>query len=449
VNDRRHTGLVVGGCVALSALALLLPATLAYDPWAWLTWGREIAHLDLDTTGGPSWKPLPMLITTPLAVLGDLAPSVWLVVARTGGLLALVGAYRLARRLAGPVAGWLAAGFLVLTPDGGPRFVRLVLEGHSAPWTAAFALWAVDQHLAGRPRRALALVTLLAWDRPEAWPFLLVYGVWLARADPAARWLAVTALVSVPILWFGADWWGSGSPLHGADAAQVYSDEPGRLGIAVEHAAKVVLAPVWILSLVGGGLAMARRDRTVAALVGMALAWVGLVMGMNGALGFAALTRFLLPAAGLLCVVAAVTIVWLVEAAPAGWARGAVAVGLVVVCTPFAAQRMIGVRGQYDEVADRARAEHDLAAMVDAVGGAAELRACEPLTTDTGDVPRTALAWRADLPASEVTRTRAPYSGTVVAVAGGGVAGALGESTRAEQVAGNAGWRVFRVGCSP
>ena len=57
MNDRRHTGLVVGGCVALSALALLLPATLAYDPWAWLTWGREIAHLDLDTTGGPSWKP--------------------------------------------------------------------------------------------------------------------------------------------------------------------------------------------------------------------------------------------------------------------------------------------------------------------------------------------------------------------------------------------------------
>ena len=61
-----------------------LPATLAYDPWAWLVWGREIGHLDLDTTGGPSWKPLPVVITTPLAVLGDLAPTLWLVVARTG-----------------------------------------------------------------------------------------------------------------------------------------------------------------------------------------------------------------------------------------------------------------------------------------------------------------------------------------------------------------------------
>ena len=283
VNDRRRTGLVVGGCVALSALALLLPATLAYDPWAWLMWGREIAHLDLDTTGGPSWKPLPMVITTPLAV------------ARRPGPDGLAGrgphrrAPRARRRLPARRAAWpdrwpagSPAGFLVLTPDGGPRFVRLVLEGHSAPWTAAFALWAVDQHLAGRHRRALALVTLLAWDRPEAWPFLLVYGVWLARAEPAARWLAVTALVSVPILWFGADWWGSGSPLHGADAAQVYSDEPGRLGIAFEHGAKVVLAPVWVLSLVGGGLALARRDRTVAALLGMAIAWMGLVVGMNG-----------------------------------------------------------------------------------------------------------------------------------------------------------------------
>ena len=69
------------------------------------------------------------------------------------------------------------------------------------------------------------------------------------------------------------------------------------------------------------------------------------------------------------------------------------------------------------------------------------------MTTDTGDVPRTALAWRADLPASEVTRSAAPYSGTVVAVAGGRVARALGESASAEPVAGNAGWEVFRVEC--
>jgi hypothetical protein len=447
VSDRRRAGVVVGGCVATSALALLLPVTLAYDPWTWLVWGREVAHLDLDTTGGPSWKPLPVLVTAPLTALGQLAPTAWLVIARAGGLLALVGAHRLGRRLAGPVAGWLAAGFLVLTPDGGPRFVRLVLEGHSAPWTAAFALWAVDQHLAGRPTRTLALLTLLAWDRPEAWPFLLLYGVWLAREHPARRWLVAAALVSVAILWFGADWWGSGSPLHGAGSAQVYDDEPGRLGIALEHTVKVVLAPVWVLALLGGARAQAHRQRTITTLVGGALVWIGLVTGMNGVLGYAALTRFLLPAAALLCVVAAVTIVQLVEAAPAGRSRGAIAVGLLIVCAPFAAQRALAVRAQSTEVAERARVDRALASVVDAVGGATALRACAPLTVDTADVPRAALAWRAELPAHGVDRAKAPHAGTVVATTGGVTARALADDASADRVAGNDRWEVFRVGC--
>src|SRR5687768_10663227 len=91
---RGSTGAVVLACVALATLALALPVTLAYDPWAWLVWGREVAHGDLDTLGGPSWKPLPVLVATALSALGDLGPAAWLVLARTGGLLALVGAYR-------------------------------------------------------------------------------------------------------------------------------------------------------------------------------------------------------------------------------------------------------------------------------------------------------------------------------------------------------------------
>ena len=101
---------VTAACAAVSVASLALPATLAFDPWAWLVWGREVAHLDLDTTGGPSWKPLPVMATTVLAAGGDLAPTLWLVVARTAGLAALVVAYRLAARFAGPAAGAVAAG---------------------------------------------------------------------------------------------------------------------------------------------------------------------------------------------------------------------------------------------------------------------------------------------------------------------------------------------------
>ena len=45
--------------------------TPTYDPWAWIIWGREVMHLDLVTTDGPSWKPLPILFTAPFSLLGD------------------------------------------------------------------------------------------------------------------------------------------------------------------------------------------------------------------------------------------------------------------------------------------------------------------------------------------------------------------------------------------
>ena len=86
---------LIGGCLVLAALSLLLPSEPSYDPSAWLVWGRELAHFQLDTTGGPSWKPLPVAFTTLVAPLGELdrglPPALWLVVARAGALLALAG----------------------------------------------------------------------------------------------------------------------------------------------------------------------------------------------------------------------------------------------------------------------------------------------------------------------------------------------------------------------
>src|SRR3954466_8814264 len=102
-------GLLTPGCAAIAALSLLLPSALTYDPLAWLIWGREIVHLDLSTTFRPSWKPLPVAIDTLLSVTGAAAPWLWLLVTRTGGLMALAGSYRLASRLGGRPAGVIAA----------------------------------------------------------------------------------------------------------------------------------------------------------------------------------------------------------------------------------------------------------------------------------------------------------------------------------------------------
>ena len=70
----------------IGALSLLIPSTPSYDPWAWLVWGREIVHLNLQTTGGPTWKPLTVIFTTLFAPFGRAAPDLWLVVARAGAV---------------------------------------------------------------------------------------------------------------------------------------------------------------------------------------------------------------------------------------------------------------------------------------------------------------------------------------------------------------------------
>jgi len=102
-------------CLLLAALSLLLPWALAFDPWSWLVWGREAGRLELDTAGGPSWKPLPVVATALLAPAGDAAAALWLILARAGGLLAVAGAAALAGRLAGNVAAVTAAVLLAVS----------------------------------------------------------------------------------------------------------------------------------------------------------------------------------------------------------------------------------------------------------------------------------------------------------------------------------------------
>src|ERR671924_355611 len=83
---------------------------------------RRSGTLDRDGTpaaGGPSWKPLPILFTVPFSLLGDdLAPYLWVWIARAGGILGCVMAYRIARRLIG--GGWYGT-IAGVAAGGGPR----------------------------------------------------------------------------------------------------------------------------------------------------------------------------------------------------------------------------------------------------------------------------------------------------------------------------------------
>lgn len=451
MTPRRFAVVAVGACVAVAVGSLALPAALTFDPWAWMVWGREIGRFDLDTTGSPSWKPFPALLATPLAPLGtDLGPAAWLVATRTLALLGVVGVGRLAGRLGGVAAAPVAAGLVLLTPDGDPRFLRLVAEGHVAPLALTFVAWAAVFHLAGRRRGALGLAWCAALIRPEAWPLLGLYALWLWWRDPATRAVVAVVLVTVPLLWFGGDWLGSGDAWHGADVARVGADDPigTRAVDALSVAATMVPIPAWLLAVVGVETARRRGERTVLVLAAGALMWTVVVVAMAVVLGYAALGRFFLPAAGTVCVLAGVGLVRAMVAlqrarATAGIAAIALLLAFVVSLLP----RVVGIEDVLDDVIDRGRLEDDLDLVLDRAGGADAILACGPPAVSSSGLLRPAVAWKLDLALHDVRRVRDDHRGAVVVRADTELETDVAERGDVVELARTAEWVVFRVEC--
>jgi len=298
-------------CVLLAVASLALSSTPGFDPSGWVLWGRELAgHGTFSTLGYPSWKPLPALVDAAFALVGPGAvPELWLVVARAGGLLAVVLAARVAYRLGGRGAAVAAALGIVLLRGLWP----MMELGASEPLLIALVLGALDRHLAGHPRQALALGLLAALLRPETWPFVGLYAVWVAwRGGWWTRLGVAVALPAVPLLWFGGDYLGSGDAWHGSYLAKI-SAEATELGRQAwrPHAAPIAagrglseLAAPLLVGAVYACVAASPRRRTFQVLTAGALALVG-VVAYQAVTGYAGLGRFSLPAAAVLCVVGA------------------------------------------------------------------------------------------------------------------------------------------------
>jgi hypothetical protein len=398
------------GCVAAAGLSLLAPWTPTYDPWAWLIWGREVGGLELDTTAGPAWKPLPVLATTVLAPLGGAAPALWLVIARAGGLLAVVLAFSLAARLAGGRGRWFAgavAGLGLLATVG---FLRGVAGGSSEGLLVALLLLAVDRHLAGRRVQAFGLLVAASLLRPEAWPFLLAYAAWAWRRDPGSRPVTAVGLALVPVLWFVPELWGSGDLLRSSERAQV--PNPGQPALAERPALEVlegfvtmVPVPVFLLALIATALAIARREAVLLAVAGGAAAWVALVAAM-AELGFSGEDRYLLAAAALVAVLGGAGAGSLYELAALRAPRVAAAAGALALAVAVAAS-LPSARRLGDELAYAAELRSDLSAAVERAGGPERLRSCGPLYAGRYRFPL--VAWHLRAHISDLSLTpRAP-----------------------------------------
>jgi hypothetical protein len=381
-------------CVGLAALSLLFTNEPTYDPWAWLIWGREIVHGNLDTFAGPSWKPLPVLFTTPFALFGSAAaPALWLIAARAGGLLSFALAYRLAARLAGPPAGVIAAAALVLAES----FVYNFARGYSEALMVALCLWAIERHLDRRPRDAFAFGVGAALVRPEVWPLLGLYGLWLVvvawRERGRPPWpdlaLVVGGGLAVLALWFVPEAIGSGELLRAATRARqanlnspLYAAHP--FVEVFKRSVGVVAPPVSLAALFAAVMAWRRRARVELALALIVAGLMLLVAGMTQA-GYAENLRYVALPAALVCVLGGVGWVWLARASRVA------AVVLALLSVPLLVIWENRLEEGIEKVQLEARQYHTVTQAIARAGGPKAIKACGDVYT--GPFQTQALAW--------------------------------------------------------
>ncbi|MEA2471000.1 MAG: hypothetical protein QOE38_1999 [Thermoleophilaceae bacterium] len=383
--------ILVLGCVVLAALSLILASPPGKDPWAWIIWGREVAHLDLDTMSGSSWKPLPVMFTTVFSLFGDgAAPALWIMVVRAGALLAIVFAYRVAVRYVG-IAGGIVAGAGVALA----AWPRYVAQGNVEPLSAALVLAAVDRHLDGHRHQTMALGALAALGRPELWPFLALYMLFVFFRKGTSKPVAIVLLLLVPALWLGGDYWGSGDPFHGSKRAAGTKDRAEKrqqrltqkaraegkppppsagasdLSHTIGGARHLLIFPVYLAALAGLGFAIRRRERAPLVMAAAAAALFGVVAAM-ALFGYGGSPRFLFPAIGLVCVLAGVGVGWLLEGVGGRSRAAALVLGVVMLAAsvPYALDRGREFDGERKLVDFRSNLQDDLHTVIQRVGPA-------------------------------------------------------------------------------
>jgi hypothetical protein len=395
-------------CLLVGAASLLTVSAPTYDPWSWIIWGREVAHLDLVTLEGPSWKPLPVLFTTPFSLFGDdAAPALWLVIARAGGVLALAMAFRLGNRLAGEWAGAIAALSLLVADD----FIRDFARGNSEGLLVAFVLWAIERHLEGRRTQAFLLGFAAALLRPELWPLWGLYGLWLIHQDGwSRRQIAVVVGCGVLCLlvWFVPEYLGSGDWLRAAERAR--DPNPGSAAFAsspfvevFRRSAALLTVPVYVGAAIATGLAIWRRDQVRLALAAMSTVLMVVVAAMTQG-GFAGNLRYVALPASLLCVLAGagwVDLVRLTRTRLGLAAAAALVAAIVAFWIPFARTDMNDLRE--DRALTQMEADFygpNLKAVIAKAGGAEKVKSCGHVFAGPFQVP--SVAWRLHMHANQV-----------------------------------------------
>jgi hypothetical protein len=322
---------VLGGLalLAFSLLVLLWARTRpGYDPYGWLVWGKLSLHLNLDTNGAPSWKPLPFLFTVPYALFGRYQLWLWMVTAVAVSLSGPVFAWRIAFRLTGAAperryaayaAGLFAALAVLGMQDvvGRLSYAHYVLSAESDTMIVALCLAAIDLHLASRHRWAFWMWWLASLGRPEVWPFAVLAGAWLWRSSPEYRRWLIASIAAQLFFWFAIPGLTSKSLFTAGNIAQnsPRAVSGNKIAGTISRFHGLAANTVWVAAGLTVAIGALRRNWTILLLSAGATLWLVIEIAFSLG-GFPSVPRYMFEAGAVVAVLAGVFVGWLVLELP-------------------------------------------------------------------------------------------------------------------------------------
>ena len=397
--------------VVVSAVLIVWAGTRpSYDAYGWLVWGYQTVHLSLDLGGAPSWKPLTYLFTVPFALFGHYEMWLWMFFSAAVALAGAVFAGRIAYRLGGggtatpddspvaryaPLAAAIFAGAAVL---GLQDYQHYILSFQSDPMLVTFTLAAIDMHLLGKYRWTLLFGVLATLGRPEAGPWLALWGLWAWVRLPSMRWMLIAGALVVAFGWFGIPTITNHQPLLAGDLAQKspralrHNQFFGTLG----RFRDLEYTPVWIAVLLTLAVAVVRRNRLILTLAAGAVGWVIVEIGFAYH-GWPALGRYMFEPGAVAAVLAGVAVALVLAELPRlrrgipRWAGIPVVAILVGALVPGAIARIRTERRDLHHERDRTHQIASLQTTTTLLGGARHISNCGQPVTDVAYA--SALAW--------------------------------------------------------
>jgi len=212
----RGLGLAAFAAACAVIVYVLRPGAVTDDTYAFLDWGRDLRHGFLPLLEHRTFQPLPIAAGAALSLFGSAAPTVTILVCLAGLVLLAAATWRIVGRLGFGQPAPVVSGLLVMAT---PLLPVLALVAYNNLPFATLMLWALVFELEERRTAAWVLLILAGLTRPEAWLFLLAYGLltWWRAGRPYAprRWLPIAALALGPMaLWAGLEWGLFGDPLY-------------------------------------------------------------------------------------------------------------------------------------------------------------------------------------------------------------------------------------------